>query len=179
MQTNRHKLIAIDEDDNQTGLVDKLEAHRKGILHRAFSVFVLNDKNELLLQQRAMGKYHSAGLWSNTCCSHPMQDEDTLAAAHRRLQEEMGFDCPLEYAFSLRYEAEVGNGLTENELDHVYIGHYTGKVDPNPDEVKNHRFMPLPELNVLMTGEPGSFTKWFHLAMPKLVAYIAGKEKAA
>lgn len=179
MRTEQDKLIAITEDDVQVELVDKLEAHKKGILHRAFSIFVLNNKNELLLQQRAMGKYHSENLWSNTCCSHPLPGEATLDAAHRRLKEEMGFDCALEYIFSLRYKADVGNGLTENELDHVYIGYYNGNVSPDPAEVKNHRFISLQEIEELLAAQPENFTKWFHLAMPKLANHINQKERAA
>jgi isopentenyl-diphosphate delta-isomerase len=179
MPTRQEMVIAVNENDESTDIVDKLEAHQNGVLHRAFSVFVLNSKNELLLQQRAIGKYHSEGLWSNTCCSHPMPGEETIDAAHRRLIEEMGFDCPLEYIFKLRYKADVGSGLTENELDYVYVGTYDGVISPNNEEVGAYCYKPIPEIERLLAAEPETFTKWFHLALPKLISYIHQKEKAA
>ena len=121
MLYDKNNVIVVNEKDEWLGSMEKLLAHKEGVLHRAFSVFVVNDKNELLLQQRAEGKYHSGGLWSNTCCSHPAPGESTTAAAHRRLQEEMGFDCDIEKIFELRYKSDVGNGLIENEYDHIYI----------------------------------------------------------
>ena len=168
----RDKVIVVNEQDEALGIMDKLEAHRKGTLHRAFSIFVLNDNDELLLQQRAFGKYHSGGLWSNTCCSHPIPNEDTIDAAHRRLKEEMGFDCELSRIFTLRYCSKVSNGLTENELDHVYLGYYNGAIVPNPVEVIAHRFVLIEDLTQMMATQPANFTAWFHLALPRFVASL-------
>jgi isopentenyl-diphosphate delta-isomerase len=140
MNEAKNDVIVVNEKDEWMGTMEKMEAHINGTLHRAFSVFILNDSAELLLQQRAAGKYHSAGLWSNTCCSHPMPAESTLAAAHRRLKEEMGFDCELKPLFTLRYKAVVGD-LIENEYDHIYIGKYNGPVTMNTEEVQNFKFL--------------------------------------
>ena len=172
MTNQKNTVILVNEQDEWIGTMDKMEAHRSGALHRAFSVFVVNSKNELLLQQRAIEKYHSAGLWSNTCCSHPMPGESTIAAAHRRLQEEMGFDCKLQASFTLRYQAEVGNDLIENEYDHIYIGHYDGDVHINKEEVHESRFVDLDTIQQWMTTEPKAFTAWFHLAFQKFVAHL-------
>ncbi|RYZ56475.1 MAG: isopentenyl-diphosphate Delta-isomerase [Sphingobacteriales bacterium] len=172
MSFRKDHVILVNERDEWLGTMEKLEAHQKGLLHRAFSVFVLNSNNEILLQQRATGKYHSAGLWSNTCCSHPMPGESTHAAAHRRLKEEMGFDCPLEPVFHLRYTSEVGNDLIENEYDHIYLGHYDGEVVINEEEAAGFRFISLTELEVWRTNEPEAFTSWFHLAMPTMLKYL-------
>ena len=166
------KVIVVNEQDEPLGVMDKLEAHEKGVLHRAFSIFVLNDKNELLIQRRALNKYHSKGLWSNTCCSHPMPDENTLDAAHRRLKEEMGFDCELHRLFPLRYCAEVGNGLTENEYHHVYLGHYNGIITPNSTEVIDYKFVSVEDLMQIAETQPANFTAWFHLALPKFIASL-------
>jgi len=119
-------VVLVDENDNEIGVEEKINAHRKGLLHRAFSIFVFNSKNELLLQKRAADKYHSGGLWSNTCCSHPRPGENLKDAAHRRLQEEMGFDCSLREVFSFLYKKSFDNGLTEHELDHVFFGKFDG-----------------------------------------------------
>jgi len=159
-------VILVDEQDEWTGTMEKLEAHRKGLLHRAFSVFVLNSKGEMLLQRRALAKYHSGGRWSNACCSHPMPGESTIAGAHRRLVEELGFDCRLTRLFDLRYQADVGSNLTENEYDHIYLGTYQGQVTPNIEEVSDYRYVDIRELEEWRKKEPESFTAWFHLAMP-------------
>jgi len=169
MEANRNDVILVNEQDEWLGTIEKLAAHKEGLLHRAFSVFVLNDKGELLLQQRADTKYHSGGLWSNTCCSHPIPHESTIAGAHRRLVEEMGFDCELEPLFTLRYEASVGNGLTENEYDHIYKGIYNGIINPEPEEVKDTRYISIHDLHVWMQKEPDAFTPWLHLALPKFI----------
>ena len=129
------KVILVNSDDEQIGLMPKMEAHEKAVLHRAFSVFVVNSKNELMLQQRAFQKYHSPGLWTNTCCSHQREGEDNIEAGLRRLEEEMGFKTPLEYLFNFIYKAPFDNGLTEHELDHVMLGRYEGVPTINPDEV--------------------------------------------
>jgi len=167
------EVILVNEKDEWLGTMEKLQAHQQGLLHRAFSVFVLNNKNELLLQQRAAAKYHSGGLWSNTCCSHPAPGESTMAAAHRRLQEEMGFDCPVQQIFTLRYNAQVGEGLIENEYDHIYLGHYNGIVKNNEDEVQDHKFISLDELRRWMKDEPALFTPWLHLALPRFILSIS------
>lgn len=165
-------VILVNERDEPVGTMEKLEAHQNGLLHRAFSVFIINSKGQMLLQQRALDKYHSGGLWTNTCCSHPLPGEDVPFAAHRRLQEEMGFDCPLETIFSFTYRAELNNGLTENEFDHVLAGTYDGAVLPDATEVQSYRFVPLEEIRQLLVKEPTSFTHWFHLAFPKVAAFL-------
>ncbi|MFD2889248.1 isopentenyl-diphosphate Delta-isomerase [Chitinophaga cymbidii] len=165
-------VILVNEQDEPVGIMEKLEAHQKGLLHRAFSVFVTNAKGELLLQQRALDKYHSGGLWTNTCCSHPLPDEDVLTASHRRLMEEMGFDCELKEVFSFTYRAEFTNGLTEYEYDHVLIGQFDGEVRPDPAEVMSCKFASPDEIRYLMLTAPETFTHWFHIAFPKMAAFI-------
>lgn len=165
-------VILVNEQDEPVGTMEKMEAHQKGLLHRAFSVFVVNSAGDMLLQQRALGKYHCGGLWTNTCCSHQLPGEETLAASHRRLMEEMGFDCPLEEIFSFTYRARFDNGLTEHEYDHVLIGTYDGAVMPDASEVQAHRFLSLHRIRTLLQEEPGSFTPWFHLAFPKIADYL-------
>lgn len=168
-------VILVNEQDEPVGTMEKLEAHQKGLLHRAFSVFVVNRNGEMLLQQRAQDKYHSGGLWTNTCCSHPLPGEDVLAASHRRLMEEMGFDCPLKEIFSFTYRAEFDNGLTEHEFDHVLYGEYDGVVEPDAAEVQATRYLSLEAIRRLLVEEPDTFTHWFHLAFPKIAAFIEGK----
>jgi isopentenyl-diphosphate delta-isomerase len=140
------RVILVDENDVERGTAEKLRAHAEGALHRAFSVIVFNRRGELLLQCRAGGKYHSAGLWTNTCCGHPRPGEDTLVAARRRLGEEMGIDCDLQPLFGLRYRADFANGLAENEYDHVFVGRYDGEPRPDPGEVQAWRWAPLDSL---------------------------------
>jgi isopentenyl-diphosphate delta-isomerase len=134
------KIILVNEQDEVTGSMEKMEAHRKGLLHRAFSIFIFNGKGEMLLQQRAFSKYHSAGLWTNACCSHPAPGEDIKDAVSRRLQEEMGFKTPLKKIFDFIYKAEFDNGLTEFEFDHVFAGEYEGPVKINTEEVNDFYF---------------------------------------
>ncbi len=165
-------VILVNEQDEPVGTMEKLEAHQKGLLHRAFSVFIVNSAGEMLLQQRAQDKYHSGGLWTNTCCSHPLPGEDTLAASHRRLVEEMGFDCELKEVFSFTYRAEFDNGLTEHEFDHVLIGQYDGEIQPDSTEVMNYKFASPDEIRFLLLTEPETFTHWFHIAFPKIAAFI-------
>lgn len=162
------QVILVDVHDNATGAMPKLEAHEKAQLHRAFSVFVFNQKGEMLLQQRAVNKYHSAGLWSNTCCSHPRPGEDTINAASRRLHEEMGFTTPLREIFHFVYKADFDNGLTEHEFDHVFVGYYDGPVTPDPKEVNRYEYVDMQEIESRMKSTPGLFTAWFHIAFPKL-----------
>ncbi|MGV3632588.1 MAG: isopentenyl-diphosphate Delta-isomerase [Bacteroidota bacterium] len=155
------QLILVDEQDREQGYLPKLEVHQKGLLHRAFSILVFNAQGEFLIHQRAHEKYHSPGLWTNTCCSHPHKGEATEAAAHRRLQEEMGFDCDLAFVYKFIYKTELDHGLTEHELDHVFIGEYNGDFSPNPDEVSAFRWIGLPELRSDITDHPENYTFWF------------------
>lgn len=157
------KVILVSKNDEQLGLMGKMEAHEKGILHRAFSVFVFNKNGDLLLQQRALDKYHSPGLWTNTCCSHQRDGETNLQAGRRRLQEEMGFSCELKEMFSFVYKAPFDNGLTEHELDHVMIGYYDEDPIINPKEVGSFKWMPLQEVKSDMDSNPERYTAWFKI----------------
>lgn len=157
------QVVLVDENDNQIGLMPKMEAHEKGVLHRAFSVFTFNDKGELLLQQRAADKYHSPLLWTNTCCSHQRNGETSLEAGKRRLQEEMGFSSELEEVFSFIYKAPFNNGLTEHELDHVMIGDYNKNPIINREEVEAYKWMRLEEVKVDMEKNPTIYTEWFKI----------------
>lgn len=157
------EVILVDERDVPLGLMEKMEAHRKGLLHRAFSIFVLNHNGELLLQQRATHKYHSGGLWTNTVCSHPRDGEDVSDAAHRRLQEEMGFDCPIEKAFEFTYRAELDKGMIEHEYDHLYMGHYEQNPRPNPEEVMDYTWMHPHEIRQDLQAHPECYTAWFKI----------------
>ncbi|MFT5762194.1 MAG: isopentenyl-diphosphate delta-isomerase [Polaribacter sp.] len=157
------QVVLVDENDNQIGLMPKMEAHEKGLLHRAFSVFTFNDKGELLLQQRAADKYHSPLLWTNTCCSHQRNGETSLEAGKRRLQEEMGFSSELEEVFSFIYKAPFDNGLTEHELDHVMIGDYNKNPVINREEVEAFKWMRLEEVKVDMEKNPTIYTEWFKI----------------
>jgi len=168
-------VILVDENDSPTGAMEKMAAHEKAVLHRAFSIFIFNDKGELLLQKRAANKYHSAGLWTNTCCSHPAPGEETLAAAQKRLQEEMGFTTFLEKAFSFMYKAPFDNGLTEHEYDHVFIGTHNGLVQPNPNEVSDYCYQSIEQIKGNIEMKPAHFTEWFKIALPKLDAYLKAK----
>ena len=164
------RVILVDDRDRPIGTAEKLAAHRDGRLHRAFSVLVLNERGEMLLQRRAAGKYHSAGLWSNTCCSHPRPGEETESAAHRRLREEMGFDCPLEPAGALVYRADVGGGLVEHEYDHLYLGRFDGEPVPAPEEASAWRWVDPGALRREVAERPERFTPWFRLALRDLDA---------
>lgn len=159
------KVVLVDQNDKMIGSMEKMEAHEKGLLHRAFSVFVFNFQGQLLLQRRSATKYHSPGLWTNTCCSHQRIGESTEAAAHRRLIEEMGFNCPLEEQFSFQYKASFSNGLIEHELDHVLFGYYEGYILPNPTEVDEHRFVDLLSLQNEIDANPENFTEWFKICI--------------
>ncbi len=134
-------VVLVDENDKPVGTEEKLKAHQDGKLHRAFSVFIFNSQKQLLLQRRALSKYHSAGLWTNTCCSHPRPEESVLASAHRRLQEEMGFDCELKEIFNFKYKADFDNGLVEHEFDHVIIGYHDQNPISNPNEVDSYKWI--------------------------------------
>ncbi|MCL4105567.1 UNVERIFIED_CONTAM: hypothetical protein GTU68_057442 [Idotea baltica] len=147
--------------------MEKLEAHQKGVLHRAFSVFVFNPAGELILQRRAAHKYHSPGLWTNTCCSHPRMGETAEEAAHRRLVEEMGFDCPLEYGFHFIYKKQVGE-LIEHELDHVFLGTFAGEPQLNLEETDAWRTMSLEDIQADMETHPNHYTEWFKICFAEV-----------
>lgn len=166
------EVILVDENDNPVGLMFKLEAHQKGLLHRAFSIFIYNENREMLLQKRATGKYHSPGLWTNACCSHPRADESIEAALQRKLQQEMGFTCDLRKIFHLTYKAEFGNGLIEHEFDHVYIGEFNGEINPNPEEVSEYAFFNSADVKKGLINDPAKFTEWFKLIYPKTLKFI-------
>lgn len=153
--------------------MDKMEVHQKGLLHRAFSVFIFNTKGELLLQQRAAKKYHSGGLWTNACCSHPLPGEDVKASAEKRLQEEMGFSIPLTKAFSFVYKTEFENGLTEHEYDHVFTGVYESDITPDPEEVQDYCYMTEEAISESIASHPQKYTSWFKIAFPKMQEYRA------
>lgn len=165
-------VILVDEKDQKLGLMEKMEAHKKALLHRAFSVFIFNDKNELLLQQRAAEKYHSPLEWANTCCSHPRNGEDTIAAGKRRLEEEMGFSCDLEERFSFIYKAAFDNGLTEHELDHVLVGFYYENPKINPEEVADYKWMKLDDIKTDIAQNPKKYTTWFKIIFEKYYHYV-------
>jgi isopentenyl-diphosphate delta-isomerase len=155
------QVILVDTNDQAIGLMPKMEAHEKGVLHRAFSVFILNDKNQLMLQQRALHKYHSPGLWTNTCCSHQRDGEDNISAGKRRLLEEMGFETELSEVTSFIYKAPFDNGLTEHELDHIMIGHHNDAPYVNPEEVANWKWMALEAVRDDIMHHPEHYTAWF------------------
>ncbi len=165
-------VILVDDDDNQVGVMEKMQAHMEAVLHRAFSVFIFNSKGELMLQQRALTKYHSPGLWSNTCCSHPRPGEKTIDAAHRRMREEMGFDCPFTEAFSFIYKAPFTNELTEHEFDHVFIGISDELPVLNTDEAEAYRMATLDVIRKEMDEEPEKFSVWFRIAFDRVEDYF-------
>ncbi len=172
MATVKEEVILVNEFDETLGMMEKMEAHEKGILHRAFSVFVINGKNELLLQQRALSKYHSGGLWTNTCCSHPRSAETALDAAHRRLQEEMGFDCELTKLLDFIYRAELDKGLIEHEFDHVFVGTWDGLPNINHQEVESFKWMDVEALEKDMAAHPEMYTEWFKIIYQKFLQHV-------
>ncbi len=153
--------------------MEKMEVHRKALLHRAFSVFIFNSRGEMLLQQRALRKYHSAGLWTNACCSHPRPGEDTLEAATNRLQEEMGFTTRLTKLFEFTYRSDYDNGLTEYEFDHVFAGIYDGPVCPAKDEVNDYCFKTGTEISDSLASHPAKYSSWFAIAYPMVEEYLS------
>ena len=162
-------VILVDERDQEIGSEEKIAAHRAGKLHRAFSVFIFNSEGKLLLQNRARIKYHSGGLWTNTCCSHPRPGEDTESAAHRRLREEMGFDCDLKKTFGFIYRIQFDHQLSEHEFDHVFIGTSEQNADPDPNEVGRWRWSSLGEIKKELATNPENYTYWFRIAFEKLL----------
>ncbi|RXG20514.1 isopentenyl-diphosphate Delta-isomerase [Leeuwenhoekiella aequorea] len=165
-------VILVDENDKEVGLMPKMEAHEKALLHRAFSVFVFNKNKELMLQRRASHKYHSPGLWTNTCCSHQRQGESNIAAGKRRLMEEMGFETNLEESISFIYKAPFDNGLTEHEFDHILLGNYEDNPNLNPDEVSEWKWMSLSDINTDMLENPDIYTEWFKIIFDKFYTHI-------
>lgn len=166
------QVILVDKNDQKIGLMPKMEAHQKAVLHRAFSVFVMNDKGQLMLQQRAASKYHSPLLWANTCCSHQRDGESNIEAGKRRLQEEMGFVTELKEVFSFIYKAPFDNGLTEHELDHVMVGKYNHAPKINKDEVEDYKWMTPKEVKQDMTEKPEIYTAWFKIIFEKFYEHI-------
>lgn len=168
MMLAKEYVTLVDEHDNDIGVMEKLEAHQKGLLHRAFSVFIFNDKEELLLQQRAISKYHSGGLWTNTCCSHPRPNETIKDAANRRLFEEMGMTCDLSVKTNFIYKTPFENGLTEHELDYVLIG--TSNQNPliNKEEVESYKWMTIKDIKTDIHHQPNLYTSWFKIALERV-----------
>ena len=172
-------VILVNEQDEPIGLMPKMEAHEKAVLHRAFSVFVFNAKGELMLQQRALHKYHSPGLWTNTCCSHQRDGETNLAAGARRLQEEMGFVVPLKELFSFIYKAPFDNGLTEHELDHVMVGHSETVPHINEDEVAAWKWMSMDAIANEMKEHPERYTEWFKIIFDRVFTYLKNNNETS
>lgn len=170
-------VILVDEKDNKIGLMPKMQAHEEARLHRAFSVFILNDKNEIMLQQRAAHKYHSPLLWTNTCCSHQRDGESNLEAGKRRLQEEMGFTVELKELFSFIYKAPFDNGLTEHELDHVMVGYFSNNPIINPEEVESWKWMSIEAIKQDMNSNPDNYTAWFKIIFDKFYHFIEAQKK--
>lgn len=175
------RVILVTEEDDETGTMEKMQAHREGVLHRAFSVFIVDRIGpacEMLIQRRAMGKYHSPGLWTNACCSHPRPGESVRTAASRRLREELDFEVPLEPLGSMLYRADVGGGLVEHEYDHLFLGRYARPVQPVLTEASDARYVLLTDLEDWMRKRPEDFTQWFHLAMPRVTQELRNLDVA-
>ena len=166
-------VILVDENDRELGTQEKLITHKMGQLHRAVSVVLFNGKNQILLQKRALSKYHSGGLWSNTCCSHPRPGEDSLHAAERRLNEELGIKRPLQKKFHFIYKANLDSGLQEHELDHVFYGTFDGIPHPDPQEVSDWKWISLQELQQEIAAHPERYTVWFTILLPKLLQNLS------
>jgi isopentenyl-diphosphate delta-isomerase len=163
-----NEVILVNEKDQPIGTMEKMEAHRQGVLHRAFSVFIFDSKGRMLLQQRAAQKYHGGLLWTNACCSHPYPEEMTDIAADRRLWEELGFQTSLKEIFSFTYKAEVENHLIEHEFDHVFVGEYEGAITPNPDEVADYCYSSIEAIKKAIQEHPSKFTSWFKIIFPQI-----------
>ena len=161
-------VILVNERDEEVGIMDKTRVHEEALLHRAFSVFIFNSKGEMLLQQRAAKKYHSGGLWTNACCSHPFPGETTADAAMRRLREELGITTELEEIFHFTYKAPFDNGLTEHEFDHVLVGTYEGQIFPDKNEVDDYCFKSPDDIRTSLLTHPKKYTAWFKIAFDKV-----------
>lgn len=164
-------VVLVDEKDQEVGIMEKIEAHEKALLHRAFSIFIFNTKGELLLQQRAAHKYHSPKLWTNTCCSHQKPNESTIAAANRRLVEEMGMTCDLKDVFTFIYKTPFDNGLTEHELDHVVVGISDDLPNINPEEVMGFQYVSMVAIENQIFNNPEAYTSWFKICFKKVKEY--------
>lgn len=162
------ELILVTEKDEPIGTMEKMEAHQKGVLHRAFSIFIFNRQGKMLLQQRAKGKYHGGNLWTNACCSHPFPEEIIEAAALRRLKEEMGFSTPLEKIFEFTYKAKVENDLIEHEYDHVFTGEFDDVIDINKNEVADYCYQDMDRIKEALDEHPQKFTTWFKIIFPSM-----------
>lgn len=165
-------LILVDEDDNEIGVKEKLSVHIEGLLHRAFSIFIFNSNDELLLQQRADEKYHSGGLWSNTCCSHPNSEESITKTVSRRLNEEMRIEADTQFIFKFIYEADFENGLKEYEMDHVFFGRSDEEPKPDPNEVQDWKYISLETLNKEITYNPHKYSEWLKICLPKVMSHF-------
>lgn len=171
------EVILVTPEDEVIGTMPKMEAHEKAVLHRAFSVFVLNGQGEVLLQQRAAHKYHSPLLWTNTCCSHQRMGEGNIEAGKRRLLEEMGFETELEELFSFIYKAPFDNGLTEHELDHVLLGYFEGKPEVNPEEVAAWKWMGLEGIRADLETHPERYTAWFRIIFDRFYTHVQNEKE--
>ena len=164
-----HDIILVDKNDNQICTGEKISVHKADKLHRCFSIFIFNTHGKMMMQKRAARKYHSGGLWTNTCCGHPRPGEDTLHAAHTRLQEEMGFDCELKEVLTFTYKKAFANSLTEHEFDHVLIGTFDGEPNPNPKEADGWKWITPNELTKDMQQHPENYTYWFSIVLEKVL----------
>ncbi|RLD77814.1 MAG: isopentenyl-diphosphate delta-isomerase [Bacteroidetes bacterium] len=162
------RVILVDEQDKEVGTMEKIEAHEKALLHRAFSIFVLNDAGQMMLQRRALSKYHSPGLWTNTCCSHPRPGESLEEATRRRIVEEMGFECEMHEVFSFIYKAAFDRGLTEHELDHVFMGIHNDDPLINPEEAEEWKWIDVDDLLADIKENPDNYTVWFKIALKEM-----------
>ena len=169
---NRDKIVMVDVHDNEVGVIDKLDAHKEPILHRAFSVFIINNKGEMLIQQRAFDKYHSGGLWANACCSHPREGEEVISSAMERMKDEIGVSCPLEELFTFIYMHKFNDNLYEHELDHVLLGVCEGPFKMNKEEVNDLKWISYKELEKDLEKHPDKYASWFKIAAPKVLKYL-------
>ena len=172
-----NEVVLVNERDEETGVMEKMEAHRKGLLHRAFSVFIFDSAGRMLLQQRAEKKYHGGLLWTNACCSHPFPGEPVEVAAARRLEQEMGFSTSIKKIFAFVYHAPVENDLFEHEYDHVFAGEYEGKIEPHSEEVADYKFMTMDDIRQQLNIDPSSFTAWFRIAFPSIEEWWSTRYK--
>ena len=166
------QVVLVSEKDEILGVMDKMQAHENGILHRAFSVFLFNDKGEMLLQKRAADKYHSPNQWTNAVCSHPRMGETYMEAAQRRLKEELGIETPITYRFNFLYKADVGQNLWEHELDHVFTGNFEGEFKLNEEEVSEVRYISIDDLDKEMSANPENFTEWFKIILKEYKQHL-------